>query len=100
MRTGTWCWSATSREMRARGRISSSSGIRAGRTKERWLRHAEAHGRWERPRPGKRVALFSVEQERKWRGYEYRIRRVMRVVERTVGADGQVLLVPEVEREG
>ena len=37
---------------------------------ERWLRHAEAHGRLETPRAGKRVKVSSVEHERKRSGYE------------------------------
>jgi hypothetical protein len=32
--------------------------------KDDWLDYAEQHGRWETPRDGKRVALFSVEHKR------------------------------------
>jgi len=68
--------------------------------KEQWLSHAEQHGRWESPREGKRIALFSVQHQRQWRGYEYSVRRVMRLVERTIDKKGQVLLTPEIELEG
>lgn len=65
-----------------------------------WLAYAERHGQWSEPRDGKRVALFDVREKRLWKGYEYTLRRVMRVVERRVDKRGQVLLVPEVELEG
>ncbi len=65
-----------------------------------WLAYAEQHGRWEEPRPGKRVALFEVQEQRRWRGYEYSLRRVMRVIERTIDKHGQRLLVADVELEG
>lgn len=65
-----------------------------------WLSYAEQHGRWETPREGKRVALFDIEHKRIWKGYEYTVRRVMRVVERTIDKKGQWLLEPEIELEG
>jgi hypothetical protein len=65
-----------------------------------WLEHAERQGVWEIPRPGKRVALFSVVEEHPHRGQTYYVRRVMRVTERTIDKRGQVLLVPELELEG
>ena len=68
--------------------------------KEQWLKYAEQHGCWESPREGKRVALFSIQHQRQWRGYEYSVRRVMRVVERTIDKKGQILLTPEIELEG
>ena len=68
--------------------------------KEQWLSYAEQHGCWESPREGKRVALFSIQHQREWRGYEYSVRRVMRVVERTIDKKGQILLTPEIELEG
>jgi hypothetical protein len=68
--------------------------------KAHWLSHAECHGRWEAPRDGKRVAVFSVEHQRRWRGYDYSIRRVMRLTERTIDKKGQLLLTPEIELEG
>lgn len=68
--------------------------------KEDWLDHAEQHGRWTLPRDGKRVALFSVEHTREWRGHEYKVWRVMRLIERSVDKNGQLLLAPEIEIEG
>jgi hypothetical protein len=65
-----------------------------------WLAYAERHGEWAEPRRGKRIALFDVREKRLWKGYEYTLRRVMRVVERRIDKHGQVLLVPEVELEG
>ena len=65
-----------------------------------WLEYAEKHALWSEPRPGKRVALFDITQMRHWKGYEYRIRRVMRIIERTIDKHGQALLVPEIELEG
>ncbi len=67
---------------------------------ERWLAYAEEHGEWSEPRPGKRVALFDVRETRTYDGYEYPLRRVMRVIERTIDKRGQQLLVPEIEIEG
>lgn len=68
-----------------------------------WLAEAEALGhwvRWEFPRPGKRVATFSVFESRRWQGREYTHRRVMRVVERTIDKKGQPLLLAQVKVEG
>ena len=53
-----------------------------------WLAYAEQHGEWEVPRSGKRVALFEVQEKRTWKGYEYTLRRVMRVIERTIDKQG------------
>jgi hypothetical protein len=69
-------------------------------SKDEWLDYAEQHGEWESPREGKRVALFSVEHQRQWQGYDYRVRRVMRLVERTIDKRGQKLLIPEITLEG
>lgn len=65
-----------------------------------WLDYAERHARFTQPRAGKRVAVFDFFLTRYHRGYEYQLRRVMRVTERTIDRKGQVLLVPEVEVEG
>lgn len=65
-----------------------------------WLEYAEKHALWSESRPGKRVALFDVTETRHWKGYEYHVRRVMRVIERTIDKHGQALLVPEIELEG
>jgi hypothetical protein len=68
--------------------------------REQWLAHAEEHGEWSEPRPGKRVALFDVRETRTHDGYDYPLRRVMRVIERTIDKRGQQLLVPEMAIEG
>lgn len=65
-----------------------------------WLELAEKEAQWDEPRPGKRVGLFDVTVTRNWKGYEYRLRRVMRIVERTIDKHGQHLAIPEVEVEG
>jgi len=65
-----------------------------------WLTYAEEHGDWRMPRPGKRVALFEVRETRFLDGYEYRLRRVMRVIARTIDTHGQHLLIPDIEIEG
>lgn len=65
-----------------------------------WLAYAEDHARFTSPRPGKRVAVFDYPVRRSHNGYDYRLRRVMRVSERTIDKRGQALLVPEIEIEG
>ncbi len=67
---------------------------------EHWLAYAETHGSWSEPRLGKRVALFPVEERRHHNGRDYILRRVMRVVERTIDKHGQRLLVPDIALEG
>jgi hypothetical protein len=58
-----------------------------------WLEEAQAHGDWEFPREGKEVYTGETWKERD--GKLYRV--VFEVVQRTITADGQRLLVPEVE---
>ena len=65
-----------------------------------WLDYAEKHAHFSTPRPGKRVAVFNYQVTRYRNGYEYRLRRVMRVTERTIDKKGQALMVPEIEIEG
>lgn len=65
-----------------------------------WLAQAEALRHWETPREGKRVATFSVEEEKTVDGRTFCFRRVMRVVERTIDKHGQLLLIPDIEIEG
>ncbi len=65
-----------------------------------WLEYAEKQAVWSEPRPGKQVALFDVMETRHWQGYAYSVRRVMRVIKRTIDKHGQVLLVPDIELEG
>ncbi len=66
----------------------------------RWLAYAEEHGQWSEPRAGKRVALFTVTETRIHDGHEYSLRRVMRVIERSIDKRGQPLLLPDIEMEG
>jgi hypothetical protein len=53
---------------------------------------------WSHPRAGKRVALW--EQAVQIPGIERPVRRVLRLVERTIGAAGQHLIMPEHELDG
>lgn len=46
------------------------------------------------------MALFSLQTTRQWKGYEYSVRQVIRITERTIDRHGQCLLVPEVDLEG
>jgi Transposase DDE domain group 1 len=57
-----------------------------------------AHAPWEHPRKGKRVVIW--EQDVELCGVQRKVRRVLRLVERTIGADGQHLIVPEYELDG
>ncbi len=68
--------------------------------KTHWLGLAEQRGHWEYSREGKRVAVFSVQTSRQWRGYEYTVRQIIRLTERTIDKHGQTLLIPELELEG
>lgn len=54
--------------------------------------------RWEHPRHGKRVALW--EQPVPIEGVSRPVRRVLRLIERTISAAGQHLIVPEYELDG
>jgi len=54
--------------------------------------------RWEQPRQGKRMALW--EQLARVEGVERPVRRVLRLVERTISAAGQHLILPEYELDG
>jgi len=67
---------------------------------EQWCAYAEEHAEWDQPRAGKRVAVFPVLETREHDGWEYPMRRVMRVIERRIDKHGQHLLVPEIEIEG
>lgn len=60
---------------------------------EDWLEEAQAFGECEEPREGKRVWTGETWRERG--GKLYRV--VFEVIERTLKADGQKLLVPEIE---
>jgi hypothetical protein len=65
-----------------------------------WLATAEQAGHWTYPRDGKRVALFSVQETQEYEGETYRFRRVIRVIERTIDKNGQMLIIPDIEIEG
>jgi len=58
-----------------------------------WLEEAQCHGDCETPREGKDVWTGETWKERE--GKLYRV--VFEVIERTIAADGQRLLVPEIE---
>jgi hypothetical protein len=58
-----------------------------------WLEEAQAFGEWEEPRPGKEIYTGTTWRERG--GKSYRV--VFKVIQRTIAADGQRLLVPDVE---
>ena len=60
---------------------------------EDWLEEAQAHGEWEFPREGKEVYTGETWRERD--GKLYRV--VFEVIYRTIAADGQKLLVPDIE---
>ncbi len=68
--------------------------------KEDWLDIAEKNAQWDEPREGKRIATFSIQTTRTWQSYEYSVRQVIRVTQRTIDKHGQVLLVPEINLEG
>jgi hypothetical protein len=53
---------------------------------------------WEHPRAGKRVATW--EQTVQVPGVQRPVRRVLRLVERTIGSRGQHLILPEYELDG
>ena len=67
---------------------------------EAWLARVPADTAWECPRPGKRVATFSVYEPQRWQGQDYRFRRGMRVTERTLDRHGQTLLMPQIDIDG
>lgn len=68
--------------------------------KDEWLETAEQQGCWSHQREGKRTAIFSQHVTRQWQGYDYQVRRVIRLSERTIDKHGQALLIPEIELEG
>ncbi len=64
-----------------------------GESEQFWLEWAKEHGEMKEPRPGKRVWRGALECN----GVDVPARMVIEVVERATRADGQVLLLPEVE---
>jgi hypothetical protein len=65
-----------------------------------WAMRIFREGKVSNPRPGKRIGLLTVHLQQVHEGKTYRFKRVMRVVERTIDRNGQVLLMPEIEVEG
>jgi len=64
-----------------------------GESQEDWLEEAQALGVWEEPREGKQIYTGHT-----WRQRDGRAQRVVfQVIQRTIAADGQRLLVPEVQ---
>ena len=59
---------------------------------------ADAATRWEQPRAGKRVTMW--EQPVIVEGIARPVRRVLRLIERSIDKHGQVLIVPELTLEG
>jgi hypothetical protein len=59
---------------------------------------ADATTRWEQPRVGKRVTLW--EQAVAVEGVQRPVRRVLRLIERTIDRRGQALIEPELTLEG
>lgn len=60
--------------------------------------NADAATRWQHPRAGKRITLW--EQPVVIEGIARPVRRVLRLIERSIDAKGQVLIVPELTLEG
>ena len=84
---------------------------------EQWLNRTEKQGDeeskkwkidWQHPREGKRIALFSQQitesdsttEKESGQSADYRVRRVIRITERTIDKKGQQLLIPELKLEG
>jgi hypothetical protein len=61
-------------------------------------RNADGHTQWEHPRQGKRVTMW--EEACGIDGIERPVRRVLRLIERTIDAKGQHLIQPEFTLEG
>jgi hypothetical protein len=59
---------------------------------------ADAAAQWEHPRAGKRVTIW--EQPVAIEGVERPVRRVLRLIERSIDKRGQVLITPELTLEG
>ena len=65
-----------------------------------WLDLAEQEAVWSHPRPGKRVGLMEQIIEETREDHTYTVRRVIRIIERTIDRHGQYLLEPQIELEG
>ena len=66
-----------------------------GESLDDWLEIAEKHGARSNPRDGKTVYTGSIYRDKK--GFEYPLRIVFEVIERTSLANGQMLVLPELE---
>lgn len=71
-----------------------------------WLPRFEKEAQWEETRPGKRVGVFSEiveektgEQDDEGKAITRPVRRVMRLIERTIDRHGQSLLLPDYDLE-
>ena len=77
-----------------------------GQSQTLWHRRAFTEGTVSEPRPGKRIAILTIQDTHTWTDEEtgekreLRCRRVVRVIERTIDKKGQGLLEPEIELEG
>jgi hypothetical protein len=73
--------------------------------KQTWAAYGLVQGKVSTPRPGKRISVFSVKEKHTYIDADsiersVTLRRVMRVVERTIDKKGQMLLEPDIEVEG
>jgi hypothetical protein len=68
--------------------------------KAAWVARAETENAFVEARPGKRVALLSLEVERAWKKGKRAFRLIVQVTERTIDKKGQRLLIPNIELEG
>jgi len=67
---------------------------------QKWKEKAFKKGRVVEPRVGKRVAYLRVRKRRVHNGKTYFFTLVIRVTERTITADGQMMFLPDLELEG
>lgn len=65
-----------------------------------WMAKAEEAQAFVETRPGKRVAVLSLDVERAWGKQKRGLRLVARIVARTIDRKGQYLLIPDIELEG
>lgn len=65
-----------------------------------WVARAEDADAFVETRPGKRVALLSLDVERAWNKTKRTFRLIVQVTERTIDKRGQHLLVPDIELQG
>lgn len=67
---------------------------------QQWVDDAGQQTQWTSPREGKRVAVFSEQIQETFQGNTQTIRRVIRIIERTIDKQGQSLLIPMITLEG